>query len=158
MKDLFPPPRRVTRGTAAVVGILLLSGLAMLTLTPPRIEDRMPNLVDRVVEVFHQLGWNRLGFTELEALANVLVFIPVGALAFVLLPRRIWVVSLFTGPAISVMIEGIQRLALPHRAATVNDVVANSLGATAGVALAIACTLLFASRSAQDPSPILEAS
>lgn len=158
MRDLLPPPRRITRGVAAIVGILLFAALAMLTLTPPRIEDRMPNLLDRVVEEVHQLGWNRLGFTELEVLANVLVFVPVGALAFVLLPRRIWVVSLFTGPAISVMIEGIQRVALPHRAATVSDVVANSIGATAGVALAIACTLLFASRSSQDLSPNLEAS
>lgn len=157
MRNLLPPPRRITRGAAAAFGILLLTGLAMLTLTPPRIEDRMPNLLDRVAEAFHQLGWNRLGFTELEVLANVLVFVPVGALAFVLLPRRAWGLSLLTGPVLSILIEGIQRVALPHRAATVNDVVANSIGATAGVVLAIACTLLFAPRSSQDLSPNLEA-
>ena len=158
MRNLLPPPRRITRGAAAAVGILLFTGLAMLTLTPPHIEDRMPNLLDRVVEALHQLGWNRLGFTEIEVLANVLVFVPIGALAFVLLPRQIWMLSLLTGPAMSVLIEGIQRVALPHRAATVNDVVANSIGATAGVALAIACTLLFAPRTSQDLSPNLEAS
>lgn len=158
MRNLLPPPRRITRGAAAVIGILLLMGLALLTLTPPRIEDRMPNLLDRVVETFHRLGWSRLGFSELEVLANVAVFVPVGALAFVLLPRRAWMLSLLAGPAMSVLIEGIQRVALPHRAATVNDVVANSLGATGGVALAIICTLLFAPRSSQDLSSNLEAS
>ena len=158
MRSLLPPPRRITRGAATVIGILLLVALALLTLTPPRIEERMPNLLDRVVDIVHQLGWNRWGFTELEIFANILVFVPVGALAFVLLPRRIWVLSLLTGPAISVLIEGVQRVALPHRAATVNDIVANSVGATAGVLLAIACTLLFAPRPSQDRSPNLEAS
>jgi glycopeptide antibiotics resistance protein len=82
----------------------------------------------------------------------------VGVLVFLLLPRMIWPLALLIGPAISVAIEGAQRIALPHRAATVSDIVANSLGATAGVVVALVCTLLFAPRVAQHPSPTLEAS
>lgn len=158
MSSLLPPPRRFTRIWALALGIPFFGGLAMLTLTPSRVEHTMPNLLDLTLATFHRLGWNSLDFTRLEILANILVFIPVGVLAFVLLPRRAWLLSFLVGPALSLLIEVVQRLALPHRAATVTDVLANSVGATAGVALALLCTLVFAPRSSRRPSPRLEAS
>jgi glycopeptide antibiotics resistance protein len=157
MGSLLPPPRRSTRITALVIAIPLLTALAFLTLTPSRVEERMPNLLDVVLRSFHRLGWESLDFTRLEILANVAVFVPLGILAFILLPRRIWLLSLLVGPAISVAIELAQRFTLPHRAATVMDVVANSTGATFGVVLALLCTLLFAPRT-RRPSPVLETS
>jgi VanZ family protein len=157
MSTLLPPPRRRTRTVALILGIPFLAGLALLTLTPSRVEERMPNLLDAVLRGIHRLGWESLDFTKLEILANVLVFIPVGILAFVLLPRRAWPVSLLIGPGISLTIELAQRFALPHRAATVNDVLANSTGAILGVLVAVLCTLLFAPRVSRV-SPTLEAS
>lgn len=158
MSPLLPPPRRFTRGWALGLGIPFLAGLALLTLTPERIEETMPNLLDVVLGTAHSLGWEQLDFTLLEVLANILVFVPIGILAFLLLPRRVWPVALLIGPAMSVAIEVSQRVALPHRAATVTDVVANSTGATAGVVLAVLCTLLFAPRAHRRPSPTLESS
>ncbi len=158
MGSLLPPPRRYTRAWALVLGIPFLAGLAVLTLTPSRVEDSMPNLLDLVLSVVHRLGWTALDFTRLEVLANIVVFIPVGVLAFLLLPRRVWLLSLLVGPLVSLSIEAAQRVALPHRAATVTDVIANSSGATAGVAFAVLCTLAFAVRRAPQPSPTLEAS
>jgi glycopeptide antibiotics resistance protein len=158
MGALLPPPRRVTRGWALGLGIPFLAGLAILTLTPSRVERSMPNLLDLVLSAAHRLGWQSLDFTRLEVLANVLVFIPVGILAFVLIPRRAGILSLVVGPALSLLIEAAQRFALPHRAATFTDVVANSVGATVGVLLAVLCTLLFAARTVSRPSPRLEAS
>jgi len=158
MSPLLPPPRRFTRGWALALGIPFLVGLALLTLTPERIEQTMPNLLDLVLGTAHRLGWESLDFTRLEILANILVFVPVGVLAFLLLPRRVWPLALLIGPALSAAIEVSQRLALPHRAATVTDVVANSAGATAGVILAVLLTLLFAPRRPRHPSPTLEAS
>ncbi len=158
MSTLLPPPRRLTRGVAAVIGIPFLAGLAALTLTPSRVEESMPNLLDLVLRAAHRLGWESLDFTRLEIMANVLVFVPIGILSFLLLPRRAWALSFLVGPALSAVIELTQRLALPHRAATLDDVVANSLGATLGVVVAIACTLLFAPRISQRPSNTLEAS
>lgn len=158
MGSLLPPPRRFTRAWAFALGIPFLAGLALLTLTPSRVEDALPNQLDLVLAVSHRLGWTSLDFTRLEILANVLVFVPVGILAFLLLPRRVWMLSLLVGPVLSVSIEAAQRVALPHRAATVSDVIANSAGATAGVALAVLCTLVFAVRRAPQSSPRLEAS
>lgn len=158
MSQLLPPPRRVTRAVALALGLPFLIGLALLTLTPSRVEDTMPNLLDVVLSGARRLGWESLDFTRLEIIANILVFVPVGILAFILVPRRFWLVALLTGPAISLSIELAQRLVLPHRAATVTDVIANSGGALIGVSLAIAGTLLFAPRSSQHPSRNLEAS
>lgn len=158
METLLPPPRRFTRRIALVLGIPFLAGLALLTLTPTRVEDALPSVLDAVLQKFINLGWTWLGFNTLEVLSNILVFVPIGILAFILFPRRIWLLAFAAGPAISVAIEVVQRLALPHRAATVADVLANSAGATIGVAIALLCTLLFAPRDAQRTSPTLEAS
>ncbi|MFS0854707.1 VanZ family protein [Microbacterium sp. 179-I 3D4 NHS] len=157
MGALLPPPRRLTRGWALGLGLPFLAGLALLTLTPSRVEQSMPNLLDVVLAVAHRLGWDSLDFTRLEVLANVLVFIPVGVLAFLLVPRRVGVLSLLVGPGLSLLIETAQRLAFPDRAATLSDVLANSVGATFGVTLAVLCTLLFAARGSRHPSPRLEA-
>ncbi|MFB4352835.1 VanZ family protein [Microbacterium sp. LS_15] len=151
MSALLPAPRRWTRGIAILLGIPFLVGLGLLTLTPARVEESMPNLLELVLSTAHRVGWDWLDFTRLEILANVLVFVPVGVFAFLLVPRRVWPVAVVIGPAISVAIEVAQRLALPHRAATVSDVAANSGGALIGVFLAIACTLLFAPSTTRPP-------
>jgi len=158
MGTLLPPPRRLTRAWALGLGIPFVVGLVALTLTPSRVEQRMPNLLDLVLSVAHRVGWSSLDFTRLEVLANVLVFIPVGILAFLLLPRRAWGLAFVVGPALSLAIEVFQRIALPHRAATVSDVIANSTGATVGAVLAVLCTILVAALSSQPRSPRLEAS
>lgn len=158
MSPLLPPPRRLTRGWAWGLGIPFVAGLALLTLTPERVEESMPNLIDQVLTLAHRLGLESLDFTRLEIVANILVFVPIGILAFLLLPRRVWPLALVIGPATSLAIEASQRFALPHRAATVTDIVANSTGATAGVAVAVLCTLLFSRRAVRHPSPTLEAS
>ncbi|MBE7953562.1 VanZ family protein [Microbacterium oxydans] len=158
MSSLLPPPRRFTRVWALALSVPFLIGLAALTLTPSKVEDSMPNLLDVILTTTHRLGWEWLDFTRLEIIANVLVFVPVGILAFLLLPRRVWFLALLVGPLLSAMIETAQRVALPHRAATVNDVVANSTGAILGVAVAVVFTLLLAPRSSQRPRSRLETS
>lgn len=158
MGTLLPPPRRFTRVWALGLGIPFVAALGVLTLTPSRVEESLPNLLDLVLSGVHRLGWTALDFTRLEVLANILVFVPIGVLAFLLLPRRVWPLSLLVGPALSAAIETAQRVALPHRAATIDDVLANSTGAIFGVLLAVLCTLLLAPRAAQPRPPRLEAS
>lgn len=158
MSRLLPPPRRLTRGIALALGIPFFVGVALLTLTPARVEESMPNLLDLVLSSAHRLGWESLDFTRLEIIANVLVFVPIGILSFILVPRRLWPLALMVGPALSLSIEVFQRLVLPNRAATLTDVVANSGGAVIGVVLAIVGTLLFAPRFSQHRPSTLEAS
>lgn len=158
MGRLLPPPRRSTRVWALALGLPFLAAVALLTLTPARVEQAMPNLLDLLLHAIQRLGWTGLDFTRLEVLANVGVFIPVGILAFLLLPRQAWPLSLLVGPAISVAIETAQAIGLPHRTATLSDVLANSTGATIGVVLAIFCTLLTATPSSRPGTPRVEAS
>ncbi|MEE6388423.1 MULTISPECIES: VanZ family protein [Microbacterium] len=158
MGRLLPPPRRSTRVWALALGLPFLAGIAFLTLTPARVEQTMPSVVDVALGALHRIGWTGLDFTRLEILANVVVFVPVGILAFLLLPRRLWPLSLLIGPALSVAIETAQAVALPHRAATAGDVLANSTGASVGVALAVLCTLLAATPSSRPGTPRVEAS
>lgn len=158
MSRLLPPPRRGTRGVALALCIPFIVGLALLTLTPARVEKSAPNLLDLVLSSAHRLGWESLDFTRLEIIANVLVFVPIGILAFILVPRHLWPLALLVGPALSLSIEVFQRLVLPNRAATLTDVVANSGGALIGVVLAMAGTLLFAPRLSQHRPSTLEAS
>ncbi|GAB3601395.1 VanZ family protein [Microbacterium tumbae] len=147
MPQQLPSPHLLTRRIAIAISIPFLAALAYLTLWPTRVEDRMPTTLDGVLGLFRdRLGWTWLGFAQLELIANILVFIPVGVLAFLLMPRRIWGIAFAVGPAISLAIEAWQAIALPERAATLADVAANSAGATIGVGLAILSTLLLSRR------------
>jgi len=148
--------RRFVRIATIVVGIPFLAMIAFLALTPRRIEERIPNVLDLVLATAHRLGWASLDFVTLEIIANVLVFIPVGIIAYVFAPQRLWWLSLVAGPAVSVGIELVQLLALPNRVPSLADIAENALGATIGVVL---CALLGMMLSSSTPhAPTLEAS
>ena len=122
---------------AAVLGLPYVIGILVLTLTPRGFQSRMPQVLDLVLGFAHRtLGWHWLGFTKLELIANVLVFVPIGVLAFLLLRTRPIILALLVGPVLSFGVELVQATLLPHRVASLVDVAANSLGATAGVVLA----------------------
>jgi len=61
--------------------------------------------------------------------------LPAGFLVALLLPARRWWLALLICPAISIGIELTQAIFLSARFATVNDVIANSLGAVLGVGI-----------------------
>lgn len=72
----------------------------------------------------------------LEIGANVLLFLPAGWLAAVLVGRgRRWLV-LLGGAAVSLTVELAQAVLLPGRVPSFRDVLANSVGVGLGVALA----------------------
>ncbi|SOD98674.1 VanZ family protein [Blastococcus haudaquaticus] len=71
---------------------------------------------------------------QVEAVANALLFVPVGALAALVLRRSGTVLPVASGVTVSVLIE-LAQLALPGRVSDPVDVVANTAGAVVGVAL-----------------------
>lgn len=86
----------------------------------------------------HALGLpHAVDMVAVEAAANVAMFVPLGAL-LALATRLRPGAAVAVGAAFSVLIELTQLTLLPHRFATVQDVVMNSLGALLGVALAVA--------------------
>ncbi|MFT4157181.1 MAG: VanZ family protein [Microbacterium sp.] len=145
------PPRRATRIVTLAFGIPFLTVIAFLALTPRRIEERIPNVLDVVLGAAHRVGWHSLDFTALEVIANILVFIPIGMIAYVFTPHRRWTLAYFIGPALSVSIELTQLLALPNRVPSLADVAENVLGATIGVSVcAIMSTLVGSPASARS--------
>lgn len=78
-------------------------------------------------------GW--VDYAHLEFGANVVMFVPLGVLIALLLPRWEWWLAPIIGLALSLAIEFGQALLLPERFATPLDVLANSAGATIGALL-----------------------
>jgi glycopeptide antibiotics resistance protein len=87
----------------------------------------------------------RLDYATVESVANVLFFVPLGLLVVLLAGARWWWAGLAAGVVVSAGIETGQALFLPARTATLDDVVANGVGALLG---AVAGVLLL-SRAAR---------
>lgn len=103
--------------------------------------DRGVNVVDLppVAWLIRTFGLTvQQGYDLTEFAANVVLFIPLGIFAMLLMPRwRWWHVSLFAA-ALSGAIELLQEFLRPDRFATMSDVVANTAGGTIGAFVCIA--------------------
>jgi len=112
--------------------------LAFVAFWPSPIDRPVQGLLERAIAELHERGVPAfVDYTFIESMANVLLFIPVGILFGLLLPLRWWPVALLLGPALSGVIEVAQRYLLDERYSTIDDVIANSIGATIGVLLAV---------------------
>ncbi|MET0736207.1 MAG: VanZ family protein [Microbacterium sp.] len=139
------PRRRSTTVAAALLALPILAALALITVTPEHIDEVRPDIVFGLVQwAQDHLGMHWLSPARAERVGNVLLYIPIGVLAYLILPRRAWFAALMVGPLLSASVEAFQWLFLPDRTASIGDVVANSLGAMIGVAAASLCTLVFA--------------
>lgn len=104
-------------------------------------------LVDRLLLALHSRGLlMEFGFLHIEFVGNILMFVPLGIFAALLLPRRAWWLLLLAGTAFSVAIEMFQAQFLPGRFPEMRDVVSNSTGFLIGAALSIALRLLVSHR------------
>ena len=83
---------------------------------------------------------------RVEFLLNTAMFAPVAFLAAVAFPRHPWANWVVYGFVLSGTVELLQGLLLPPRSAQFEDVVANSLGALAGVVLAVPVARVLAKR------------
>jgi len=88
----------------------------------------------RFTSSYDSLKW--IQYNQLEAIANVLMYVPLGIFLVMFWPKaKFWLLALI--PAlISLLVEGSQRLFLPDRYATLNDVFSNALGGVLGIVIA----------------------
>lgn len=119
-------------------GILIAYAVAVLavTLWPTPVDQGFEPTISRGLALLHRNGlptW--FGYNKLEFGANIVMFVPAGFLVALMLPRRRWWLSVLIVPALSIAIELTQAVFLSSRFATINDVVANSLGAVLGISL-----------------------
>ena len=77
-----------------------------------------------------------LGYPQVEFLANVVMFVPLGLLGGVVLGRGRWGWIILAGFAASGLIETLQFFFIAGRYGTVDDVVANTLGTLVGALVA----------------------
>jgi len=128
--------------TRRITQLLLLVYLALLVVT-----SLWPTPVDgggvvwfvtsEILKFCHGISWLKwLQYNQLEALANGLLYLPLGIFLVVLLPKLKIYLALLIPIVVSVTAEGIQRYFLPSRYSTWDDVYHNALGGVIGVFIA----------------------
>jgi glycopeptide antibiotics resistance protein len=71
-------------------------------------------------------------YDRAQVLANVAMFVPVGAIAAMWLPRRWFILAAVLAVGLSAGIEYVQGALLPYRVSDPNDVLANGAGGFLG--------------------------
>ena len=108
----------------------------LLTLGPTPLEElRAFSDVLRDVVALLTNGRNDVSFDEAEALANIVLFLPLGLLLALALPRAYPSLLLALAAGSSLAIEATQYLVLPDRVPAPLDVALNTLGAAVGIVL-----------------------
>lgn len=133
-----------------------------LTLTPQPIGRDQQDLVLRVLDALHRRGYaEAVDYDRLEFLANIGLFVPIGMFLLLLFGTRLWWVAALASFAMTVFIESAQR-GIPGRVSDERDLLANTVGALIGIALATVLTLPSALRRrrvrrsrqvTRDPAP-----
>ena len=115
--------------------------LVWLTLTPQDQHTSQAAFVVRVLDALHRRGYaESIGYDRFELLANIALFVPAGMFLLLLLGAGRWWVAALLCFATTAAIESAQH-AIPGRVPDERDLVANSLGAIIGIAVALVITL-----------------
>jgi len=129
------------------MGIYLVA-LAWLTLTPSSSSAEALSILRRlllVIQSIDALSWVR--YDQVEFVANIVLFVPMGVLMTLLLGRRGWWAALAVGIVASCWIELAQYVWLPSRVADPRDLVSNSIGTALGVLIVLLATWPLAHRA-----------
>lgn len=130
----MPRSRLLLAGSA-----LYATALAVVALWPTHVDSGYD-----VVDTFVGRWLLDRGLTVVEAYrliefwANVALYVPLGVLAMMLSARSRWWQAVTLAVVVSGAFEVLQAVARPGRTASVDDVVANTLGAAVGAAAAVA--------------------
>ncbi|MBG6213276.1 MAG: VanZ family protein [Cryobacterium sp.] len=135
---------RLLRRVALWIALAYIAVLALVAFWPTPVDSGAHGSISSIVLWLHAHGipaW--LDYAVIEFSANIALFIPVGLLVVVLAGARHWWLGSVVGAGVSCAIEFGQLVFLPERFAAVNDVIANSLGALLGTAVAAVVLHLF---------------
>lgn len=135
-----------------IAGVLVLGGALLVGLLPDRVDGGIEPAVRRVLDWLQILGapgW--VNYDLADFVGNVLFFIPIGLLAALLLPWRVWWLAIPLGAALSGALELGQLLFLPDRYASATDVAANTAGTVLGALIGAALRAAVRRRGAVSP-------
>jgi len=95
-------------------------------------------ITSNILKFCRSISWlNWIQYNQLEALANVALYIPLGAFLVLLLPMVPVLVLCITPLVVSAVAEALQRFFLPERYSTLDDVLHNALGGFIGVVISV---------------------
>jgi len=135
--DRKPARSRLRVGLATVLFVIYLVFVMWVTLSPSLDGIGVNSVAQRVLSVLHRVGVpESFGYMELEFVANIGMFIPLGFLLGLALPGWGWWLALLILPAYSMGIEWAQGEFLGDRVSDVRDIVSNSIGAWIGTIMA----------------------
>lgn len=135
----------MTRTPRIVIGVLLaVCFLVMLGIAfwPTPVDAGGRAMLLEIIDRLQDAGappW--FDYRFVESAANVLLFIPLGALLALELPLRLWWLAPVVTTLFSVAVELGQTL-LPERVATIADVFANAAGGLFGATIVLVVRLL----------------
>lgn len=128
---------RATRRVAAGSLVLIVLVVAVIVFWPGPPDPGGQGALESYLRYPEDHGLPRwITFNLVQNLANVVMFLPLGLLGSLALRRRNYLVVLYAAAA-SGLIELTQLLLLPHRVASLEDVLANTAGAFVGLLLSI---------------------
>jgi VanZ family protein len=127
-------PRRIGRGIAWALLVIYAVIVVLIAFWPVPVDRDAAGFLTRLGQIFPWATYRRVEFA-----ANVAFFAPLGLLLGILLDRaRYLVVPIAL--VVTVTIEGIQGELLAQRTATIDDVLANVIGACIGLIVAAMIT------------------
>nr|WP_201471246.1 VanZ family protein [Microbacterium hydrocarbonoxydans] len=134
-----PPPRSYARLWVSTLLLVVYTGFVLVVTMWPQPEQlEFGSIASRVLRALHNLGVpESFDYNEIEFVANIGMFVPLGFLLGLALARKAWWVAIFLLPAFSGAIEFTQGIALDERVSTVLDVLANTIGGYTGLLLAM---------------------
>lgn len=125
------------RRLAAVLLVVYAVAVIVVVAWPAPVDAGGQGWIARVLHGLHSRHLLMfLSYALIEFTANVVLFVPLGLLVGVLFGRRHWAWAIALGCGVSATIELLQFLLLPGRFGTIDDVIANTLGALIGALMA----------------------
>jgi VanZ family protein len=126
--------RRFATGLAVTYGV----ALALVGFWGSPVDAAGGPWLTRVLAAAHRQGLpERIDYAAVESLANVVYFVPLGLLVVLLAGARWWWAAIAVGLVVSTCIETGQALFLPARTGTVDDILANGVGALVGAVVGV---------------------
>lgn len=140
-------PRPPAGRRAGLVGLAILLPIVLVTTLWPThfLLRAKPAVVDALGRLHDRGALEWLTWVRLEVLANVAMLVPVALLLTLVLGARRWWIAALAGAAFSVAVELVQ-WTMPHRVASLLDIVANTAGAVVGALLGATIAALLGAR------------
>lgn len=131
--------KSVSHRVAVALAVAYLIGLAYMVFWPSPVDRPIDGTLEAAIHWLQRHGvppW-LVNYGTVEFSSNILMFVPFGIMAALRLPAKYWWAAVAAAALASGAIELSQALFLPHRTASLMDVLANTTGGALG-AVAVA--------------------